>query len=114
MNLQSLLERFRAGAYQAQPVRRACIPKGRGKSRSIGIPTFEDKVSQRAVAMASGSKGPTHRAAPLRPFGQQRLVHCLVTAKDPEVELPEQPSGAEYLPAIASFVTDVITTKENL
>ncbi len=52
-NLQSLLERFKAGTYHAPPVRRVHIPKGDGsKTRPIGIPTFEDKVLQRAVAMA--------------------------------------------------------------
>jgi group II intron reverse transcriptase/maturase len=51
-NLQSLLERFKSGAYKAPPVRRVYIPKGDGsKTRPIGIPTFEDKVLQRAVAM---------------------------------------------------------------
>ena len=52
VNLQSLLDRFKSGRYQAPPVRRVHIPKGDGrKTRSIGIPTFEDKVLQRAVAM---------------------------------------------------------------
>jgi RNA-directed DNA polymerase len=51
-NLRSLLERFKAGTYFAPPVRRVHIPKGNGsKTRPIGIPTFEDKVLQRAVAM---------------------------------------------------------------
>lgn len=51
-NLQSLLTRFKSGSYRAPPVRRVMIPKGDGKSqRPIGIPTFEDKVLQRAVVM---------------------------------------------------------------
>jgi RNA-directed DNA polymerase len=49
-NLQSLLDRFKSGTYRAPPVRRVEIPKGDGTTRPIGIPTFEDKVLQRAVA----------------------------------------------------------------
>jgi RNA-directed DNA polymerase len=52
-NLQSLLDRAKSGMYFAPPVRRVHIPKGDGKqTRPIGIPTFEDKVLQRAVVMA--------------------------------------------------------------
>jgi group II intron reverse transcriptase/maturase len=51
-NLSSLLTRFKTGSYRAPPVRRVHIPKGDGsKTRPIGIPTFEDKVLQRAVQM---------------------------------------------------------------
>ncbi len=51
-NLERLLERFRSGSYRAPPVRRVYIPKGRGKRpRPIGVPTFEDKILQRAVTM---------------------------------------------------------------
>jgi group II intron reverse transcriptase/maturase len=51
-NLRSLLERAKSGTYWAPPVRRVHIPKGtEGATRPIGIPTLEDKVLQRAVAM---------------------------------------------------------------
>lgn len=51
-NLESLLNRFKSGRYRAPPVRRSHIPKGTGRgTRPIGIPTFEDKVLQRAVTM---------------------------------------------------------------
>lgn len=55
-NLGDLLERFKSGTYWAPPVRRVYIPKGdSGKKRPIGIPTYEDKVLQRAVAMVLGA-----------------------------------------------------------
>ena len=52
-NLEGLLNRVKAGTYQAPPVRRVHIPKGNSPTerRPIGIPTLEDKVLQRAVAM---------------------------------------------------------------
>jgi group II intron reverse transcriptase/maturase len=52
-NLQSLLDRAKSGTYVAPPVRRVHIPKAGSvtETRALGIPTFEDKVLQRAVAM---------------------------------------------------------------
>ena len=50
-NLLDLLERIKSGRYRAPPVRRTYIPKSDGSLRPLGIPTFEDKVGQRAVTM---------------------------------------------------------------
>ncbi len=50
-NLEALAAKIRAGNYRPPPVRRAHIPKASGGTRPIGIPTFEDKIAQRAVAM---------------------------------------------------------------
>ena len=51
-NLEALLEAAKSGTYRAPPVRRVHIPKGTGdETRPIGVPTFADKVLQRAVVM---------------------------------------------------------------
>jgi group II intron reverse transcriptase/maturase len=52
-NLQDLLNRAKSGTYVAPPVRRTYIPKAGspGETRPLGIPTFEDKILQRAVLM---------------------------------------------------------------
>lgn len=50
-NLESLLARAKSGRYVAPPVRRGYVPKGNSSRRPIGIPTFEDKVLQRAIVL---------------------------------------------------------------
>ena len=51
--LDELVNRAHDGTYWAPPVRRVYIPKGDSskETRPLGIPTFADKVLQRAVAM---------------------------------------------------------------
>jgi group II intron reverse transcriptase/maturase len=50
-NLRGLLGRIKSGRYYAPPVRAATIPKADGTARTLGIPTFEDKVAQRAIVL---------------------------------------------------------------
>ena len=64
-NLQALENRAKSGTYRAPPVRRVYIPKGTGtETRPIGMPTFEDKVLQRAVVMV------------LEPIYEQDFLDC--------------------------------------
>jgi RNA-directed DNA polymerase len=54
-NLADLHARLCSGRYYAPPVKRAYVPKEDGSQRPIGMPAFEDKVVQRAVAMLLGA-----------------------------------------------------------
>jgi len=54
-NLRDLHERLRSGRYCAPPVKRHWLAKAGGSQRPIGLPTFEDKIVQRAVTMLLGA-----------------------------------------------------------
>ena len=49
-NIKDLLRRMKQFSYRPQPVRRAEIPKGNGKKRPLGIPSYEDKLVQGVMA----------------------------------------------------------------
>jgi len=48
-HIRQLVERLKAKRYRANLVRRAYIPKGKGRFRPLGIPATEDKLLQVAV-----------------------------------------------------------------
>jgi group II intron reverse transcriptase/maturase len=50
-NLKELYSRYKSGRYKAPLVKRVWIEKEDKTQRPIGIPSFEDKILQRAVAM---------------------------------------------------------------
>ena len=50
-HVEDLVERLQTGRYHAKLVRCQYIPKGKNEQRPLGIPTLEDKVLQRGVAM---------------------------------------------------------------
>jgi RNA-directed DNA polymerase len=49
VRLGDLHDRLKSKRYRHQPIRRVHIPKGQGKTRPIGISTFEDKLVQDAL-----------------------------------------------------------------
>lgn len=49
-NLRLLLERLVSKRYRSRNVRRKRIPKGKGRTRALGIPALEDKIVQQAAS----------------------------------------------------------------
>lgn len=49
-NISNLLSRMKSLSYKPKPVRKTYIPKSNGKLRGLGIPCYEDKLVQGAMA----------------------------------------------------------------
>jgi group II intron reverse transcriptase/maturase len=79
-NLQDLSSRVRRGAYRAQPVRRAYIPKTDGRQRPLGVPTLEDKIVQRALVEVLNAVYDTDFLGFSYGFRPQRSPHLALDA----------------------------------
>jgi RNA-directed DNA polymerase len=84
-NLRDLLERIKSGRYHAPPVRRTYIPKADGSQRPLGIPTFEDKIAQRAVwcwrRSTSRTSCPARTASGPDDRRTRRCVNCSASSR---------------------------------
>ncbi len=49
-NLNNLIERMKKLSYKPKPVKRVYIPKGNGKLRPLGLPSYEDRLVQGVMA----------------------------------------------------------------
>lgn len=50
VSIENLLTRMKSFSYRPRPVRKTYIPKSNGKLRGLGIPCYEDKLVQGAMA----------------------------------------------------------------
>ena len=49
--IEVLIQKLKDFSYQPKPARRTYIPKANGKTRPLGIPSFDDKLVQEVVRM---------------------------------------------------------------
>lgn len=49
-NLDAMADALKSKKYMARLVKRVYIPKGNGKTRSLGLPALRDKIIQKAIA----------------------------------------------------------------
>ena len=90
-NLLNLLDRIRSGRYRSPALRRVYIPKGKGQQRTLGIPTFEDKIAQ------SAGSSPFYRHS-LSSHDQQKSWQIDTRRSVPQSEIPDCFTASSLFP----------------
>ena len=77
--IEVLIQKLKDFSYQPKPARRTYIPKANGKTRPLGIPSFDDKLVQEVVRMILESiYEPTlyNRVVVIKAPLQGLVLHC--------------------------------------
>lgn len=84
-NITSLVKRLKQFSYRPLPVRRTYIPKANGKMRPLGIPSYEDRIVQSAMADLLNSVYEPRFLDCSYGFRPKRSAHDVVRQIDSEI-----------------------------
>ena len=75
--IEALIQKLKDFSYQPKPARRTYIPKANGKTRPLGIPSFDDKLVQEVVRMILESIYEPTFCATSHGFRPKRSCHTI-------------------------------------
>jgi len=73
-------EKLMAGTYQPSPIRAVSIPKASGGTRTLGIPTVQDRLIQQALGQILSERAEENFSAHSYGFRPGRSAHDAVRA----------------------------------